>query len=234
MTIHLVEEPRSTKTTDLTGQTYGKLKIQSFAGYYYGGGQRYAAWCCICACGTVKVVRGDRMKIGRTVSCGCHKNANTSARFRKHGHRYPCSKEYRAWIGMKGRCLHTSHRGYKNYGGRGITVCKRWLDAFENFLADVGLAPSPEHTIDRFPDQNGNYEPGNVRWATRTEQAYNRRSNVLLTHDEVTLPAIEWAKRLGCRIQTILARKQIGWTDSEAVSIPVKFGNKRSRMGKIT
>jgi hypothetical protein len=84
------------------------------------------------------------------------------------------TKEYRTWLGMRRRCLNANDKNYRDYGGRGIGICKRWLNSFENFLADVGRAPDPEYTIDRI-NNDGNYELGNVRWATREQQAKNKR-----------------------------------------------------------
>ncbi|HEX7893188.1 MAG TPA: hypothetical protein VF447_03285 [Terriglobales bacterium] len=86
------------------------------------------------------------------------------------------TREYRAWAGMIQRCTNPKHARWADWGGRGITVCERWR-SFENFYADMGNRPSPAHSLDRFPDNDGNYEPGNVRWATRSEQQLNKRPN---------------------------------------------------------
>lgn len=125
-----------------------------------------------------------------------------------HGHspRGKRSPEHQAWLSMKGRCLRASHRFYGYYGGRGITICERWLHSFENFLADVGSRPSPAHSIDRYPDRDGNYEPGNVRWATRKEQQRNLRWNRLVTAFGETLCISEWAERYGISIGALYGR----------------------------
>lgn len=121
--------------------------------------------------------------------------------------------EYRSWHGMKQRCHNSANKGYPNYGGRGITVCPRWLgdDGFKHFLADVGPKPSSLHSIDRFPDNDGNYEPGNVRWATAAEQNQNRRGCVLdwdLVNEirgrhEHGEPACSIARRMGLDPNTV-------------------------------
>lgn len=122
------------------------------------------------------------------------------------------------WIAMLDRCKNTNNTGFKNYGGRGIAVCKRW-EKFENFLADMGRRPSKDHSIDR-KDNNGNYEPGNCRWATMIEQARNRRDNHLLTYEGVTLTIKEWANRLNILDSVIHKRLKLGWSVEKAVTTP--------------
>ena len=120
---------------------------------------------------------------------------------------------------MKKRCLNPRAKQFEDYGGRGITVCDRWINSFENFFADVGPRPSPEHSIDRI-DNDGNYELGNVRWATAFEQAANNRRNVSITVDGETLPASEWARRTGTNVYTIYDRLDAGWNPQRAVTEP--------------
>lgn len=130
-----------------------------------------------CSCGTEKSVPGRNLRPEVTVSCGCHQRATVLQRLLKHGDtsRKTRTAEYRCWAHIKDRCFNPNDRAFHNYGGRGITVCARWRDGYENFLADVGRRPSPKHSIDRYPDNDGNYEPDNVRWATKSEQQRNRR-----------------------------------------------------------
>lgn len=116
---------------------------------------------------------------------------------------------------MKKRCLNPAERYYFNYGGRGITVCARWLHSFENFYADMGPRPAGA-SIDRI-DSNGNYEPGNCRWATRHEQARNMRSNRRVTIDGETLTVAEWSLRSGIGQATIGVRIRNGWEARAAV-----------------
>lgn len=125
---------------------------------------------------------------------------------------------------MISRCYNEKHHHYANYGGRGITVCQRWRDSFAAFLADVGPRPSPQHSLDRYPDNNGNYEPGNVRWATRSEQQRNRRVNHLLTFQGKTQCVIAWAEELGINPVTIIARLRAGRTIEEALFVGRRKG----------
>ena len=132
---------------------------------------------------------------------------------RTHGHTNPKSHEYRAWVNMRSRVKSEHPR----YGGRGIKVCPQWQTSFESFLADVGLAPTPKHTLDRYPNNDGDYEPGNVRWATRHEQNANKCSNHLLTAFGRTQHVAEWARESGLHIQTVLWRLRHGWSAERAL-----------------
>ena len=117
--------------------------------------------------------------------------------------------ERRIWLGVKARCNNPSYSGYKNYGGRGIKICDRWR-VFANFLEDMGSRPSPAHSIERI-NNNGHYEPGNCKWATRIEQNRNSRQNVKLTHNGQTMTAAEWADKLGIKHTTLYERIRKGF-----------------------
>jgi hypothetical protein len=127
------------------------------------------------------------------------------------------TKEYRAWRAMLNRCYREKDISYHRYGGRGVTVCDAWRKDFVAFLNEVGMSPSPEHSIDRFPDNNGNYEPGNVRWATRKEQDRNRRSSHTLTIDGVTKTIVEWCEASGLKHTTISRRLERGETGPKLI-----------------
>jgi hypothetical protein len=136
-----------------------------------------------------------------------------------HGlHRIP---EFKVWERMRSRCNNPNNTSYSDYGGRGIQVCERW-NRFENFYADVGQRPSPKHSIDRFPDNDGNYEPGNVRWATGIEQASNTRATVLWELNGESLTAAEWARRHGMNRRTLYKRLREGFSIQDALSTPVR------------
>lgn len=157
---------------NLTGQKFGRLTAVRTAGKTNGG--QYV-WHCVCDCGATKDVAMAHLVAMTTRSCGCLRYKAAEAR-RTHGGRQ--LKEYHVWFTMRQRCSNPNSNCYERYGGKGITVCDRWLgrDGFANFLADMGMRPSPEHSLDRIDNEKG-YEPGNVRWATKSEQARNRKSN---------------------------------------------------------
>lgn len=132
--------------------------------------------------------------------------------------RTKASPEYDARAHMKKRCLDPDHRNWHQYGGKGVVVCAEWLHDFPAFLAHVGPRPSPKHSLDRFPDNTGNYEPGNVRWATRDEQAWNMRTNRLVTVSGRTMCVGAWAKETGLPRSTIIHRLDLGSTDTQVVA----------------
>lgn len=138
--------------------------------------------------------------------------------------------EYVAWESMQQRCYDPAAKNFKDYGGRGITVCARWRgpSGFAHFIADVGPRPSCNHSLDR-TDNNRGYESGNVRWATKKEQQRNRRSNKRLTVNGETLCIVEWAERLGCSPSAIHDRLEDGWPPARAVTTPVKKYRARNK-----
>jgi hypothetical protein len=124
---------------------------------------------------------------------------------------------------MKNRCFNVNGEDFHLYGGRGVTVCDRWRDSYPAFLADMGPRPSPAHSIDRFPDPNGNYEPGNCRWATMKEQQNNRRNNHRVTHGGLTLTVTDWSLRTGLSRQLIRYRLSHGWSVERALASPSRL-----------
>lgn len=145
--------------------------------------------------------------------------------------------EYNTWADMKHRCLNPKRNCYARYGGRGISICERWLECragFKNFLLDMGTKPTPEHELDRI-DNNGNYCPENCRWATCTQQSRNRRSNRLETYNDETLCLAEWAERFGLPRRIVEGRLNLGWDIHRTLTTPVdKTGKVRMNNNLIT
>ena len=185
----------------LVGERFGLLLVVEAAGFAKGR----ALWRCTCDCGTTDVVStGNQLQQGKKKSCGCASTAMTAAAKRTHGQAGGVKTgAYQRWNGMKARCGNPRHPAWHNYGGRGIGVCDRWRDSFEAFYADVGDPPGPGLSLDRI-DNDGNYEPGNVRWATKSQQIKNsrfdkvrgvRNGRATLTEDDVRFIRASTAKR---------------------------------------
>lgn len=163
---------------DRTGERFGRLLVVRRA--ECAGRVR---WECLCDCGATAIVLAESLQSGRTVSCGCFMMERHKASDNKNStHRLSNTPTWVSWSSMKMRCTWPKFRGFHRYGGRGIQVCDRWANSFENFLADMGERP-PGTTLDRFPNNDGNYEPGNCRWATHKEQSLNR-SYVKLNYEK--------------------------------------------------
>jgi len=199
---------------DLTGRKFGRLLVVARIGKTDRGA---IMWLCQCECGTEKQVMAGNLSGGKIVSCGCYALERMRAGlYMTHGK--SGSKEYRVWTSMIARCKEVG--GHKRYGGRGIRVCERWANSFETFFEDMGPMPSPEHSIDRFPDNDGNYEPGNCRWATAIEQCNNKSDNVFLDHEGQRLTVAQWAKIKGLSRQLIHLRLEHEWSIPESLDTP--------------
>ena len=165
-----------TAKAEMVGKSFGRLTVVKEFHATLSSGRKLLRYRCECVCGNKKDVFGEHLRSGKTVSCGCYKSETTAATFTKHGHGRSGkqSPEYKSWAAMVRRCENPNTKDWGNYGARGIRVCPEWRDSFPAFLAYVGFKPSPELTVDRV-DVNGNYEPGNCRWATPAEQRLNQR-----------------------------------------------------------
>lgn len=174
-------------------------------------------WECKCECGATTFVTTTRLIHGTTRSCGCRKQ---ELRLRSViTHNRSKTPEYSSWRSMRERCQNPNSKYYPRYGGCGIVICERW-QTFENFREDMGLRPSLKHTIDRYPNNDGNYEPGNCRWATKKEQSRNTKTNRRLTYNGETKCVVEWAEQLGMSKLVILQRLRLGWSIERTLSTP--------------
>ena len=178
-------------------------------------------WEVVCDCGKHTKVAASNLTSKRpTQSCGCYHIDNVKNRSTIHGMRN--TPEYAVWRTMKARCLNPKHKSFKNYGARGITIQKDWINDFSQFLSDVGRRPSSEHTLERI-DNNEGYTKSNCTWKTLKEQARNRRSTVFWRLGDDTFCIAEWAEKLGILPETLHTRvNRLGWSIEKALTTPVR------------
>lgn len=198
------------------------LQIGEYIGQWrllYAGKNRHRqkTWLCQCVCLLIKAIEQHNLIRGKSKSCGCWRGDLMSQR-----------PEYIIWRDMLGRCLNPKNPGFQAYGGRGITIDESWQKSFRYFFADVGHRPSPEHSIERINNDAG-YFPGNVRWATRTEQGRNRRSSRYISCFDHRMTLIAWAECTSIPAKTIARRLNRGWTTEQALTTPVISGQERAR-----
>lgn len=196
------------------GEKHGRLTILDFIKKYPAEKSQFVAKC---ECGKHITVGASKVVYGHTKSCGCLRNEMRISGPFKHGQckspaRGGMTREYHAWAKMNARCTNPNLYEYMHYGARGIRVCERWEKSFENFFSDMGPRPTIKHSVDRI-DVNGNYEPGNCRWATTKEQARNRRTNARFSDGSLV---IEFFEKIGRKPQSLTVwRRKYGmdWDD---------------------
>ena len=236
------------RTTMMKGKVFGKLTVTGGK----DSGSKNTYWECTCGCGTKRMFRSDRLHSGKSRSCGCSKRDEyvdrsvIPATVVKHipnaseiikprtlpvnffdrsvaTHGMTDSAEFITWCSMKERCYNPNSSNFKHYGGRGIIICEEWLDDFVSFYSYVGDKPTEGHSIDRFPDNNGNYEPGNVRWATHEQQSNNRRCCKPILYNGKTLTASQWSRIVGLPDGVIRTRIfDLKWDIARAMTQPVR------------
>ncbi len=188
---------------DLGGQVFGCLTVEAETDGRHSG---HVLWRCRCECGAEAAWLAEKLR-----------------RLPKCWHRpFWSIAGSRCWDAMIHRCYNPKHINYPSYGGRGITVCDRWRASFHDFIADMGPRPSARHSIDRWPDQQGNYEPGNCRWATPPEQSRNRTDNVSVEYQGETVLVVDLAARLGLNYAALRGRLRMGWGLERAITQPVR------------
>jgi len=204
---------------ELSGQTYNDWFVIRFS---HITESRSAYWLCRCVCGIEKPVSAAHLKAGRSKSCGCVADKRLGEALTTHGKSN--TYEYSVWLHMKQRCGYVKGEDYHNYGGRGITVCDRWVNSFERFLEDMGLA-TDGMTIDRI-DNDAGYSPENCRWASKAEQMRNHRRNRWFTHDGKTMVLMDWARHLGLTQQALQGRLK-RWSVEKSLSTPAMVKYRR-------
>ena len=204
------------KAIDLTGQVFGRLTVVDKAP---NPEHKQTRWNCLCECGNASVVNSGDLRTGNTRSCGCYKLDTLIERASTHS----MSKTiiYGRWVNMRARCSNVSNKRYDDYGGRGISVCDRWRNSFQNFYDDMGDPPTPEHSIERQDNDKG-YTPCNCYWADRLAQANNKRNNRLLTHLGRTQTSAQWSRELGISEQSIHSRLRYGWSVENTLTVGIR------------
>lgn len=200
----------SPRIKNLVGQRFGRLLVISFAGTKH----RKALWNCVCDCGNHCEVIGCNLRRGTSTSCGCYRLEFTKEN--NSTHHMSNTPTWNTYRRMMERCYYPRKDSYPKYGGRGIAVCSRWRESFENFFADMGTRPD-DCTLDRI-DNDGPYSPENCRWATSIEQMNNRTNNVFVTYEGKTLTATQWSRIVGIPVSTIRSRIRRGWTAEQTLT----------------
>lgn len=211
----MIELPKRARRIE--GQRFGRLVVEAPARI-----DRWAQviWLCRCDCGGQIEARGKHLWSGGTKSCGCFRREHSSFMNLRHGHARSgrVTRTHQSWNSMVGRCTNPRDGRYRDYGGRGIKVCDRWM-VFEEFLKDMGERP-PGLTLER-KDNNAGYSPENCKWATRKEQANNTRRNRVLEFCGERLSVAQWSERLSLNPENVYIRLKNGWSTPDALSPPM-------------
>lgn len=201
---------------DLVDNRFGRLVVKSKL--ELRNKQGAVIWECVCDCGSVRFIPTGQLKSGKSLSCSCLTKEINSKRTRTHG--MSKSKEFKIWAGIRNRCYNKNEPSYLNYGGRGIHMSDEWFNSFETFYQDMGPRPSKNHSIER-ENNNGPYCKSNCKWATRVEQANNRRTNVFYEYNGIARTLTGWARELGLNKNTLAKRLNLGWAFEKAISEPI-------------
>lgn len=217
----VIEYPINRRRVDLSGQRFGKWLAIKHTGANKNGAQMIL---CKCDCGTEREVQYGNLTKGLSISCGCIKDDFPAITHGQSG-----SKEYISWLNMKARCLKPSNKAYHHYGGRGIRICLRWVNSFENFFDDMGPCPVGL-TIER-KNNNKGYCPSNCKWDTREVQRNNTRTNVFVRYLGRSQTISQWAREIKMSPLALRARiTNYGWSIALAMTTPVSSSNRKSKL----
>lgn len=208
--------PTSSTFQDLTGRVIGSVSVIGFVG---SNERRQAKWLCRCKCGKEIITWQKVLVRGFHAGCGCWRAGQGTT------HGMSRTPTYSSWQRMIDRCTNAKNKHFENYGGRGVVICHRWRISFKNFLDDMGIRPDGT-SLDRV-NNDGNYEPGNCRWATRSQQQSNRRVNHLITINGETRTITQWSLVSGISTCTISSRIRLGWKHEDAVFMALNQGHYR-------
>lgn len=200
---------------DLTGKSFGRLIVIKRS---YLMRSVKPLWECLCQCGKTTFVRGSDLKNGKTRSCGCLKDELVSIRFSKHKRKF--TTEYNIWRTIKDRCLNPNNKSYKNYGGRGITICSEWKDSFETFYSDMGDRPKG-FQIDRINNNEG-YFADNCKWLSPSENCRNKRNNSYVLVNGFLITKAEASERAVVSDGVFRRRLDLGWDIDRALNTQLK------------
>jgi len=195
--------PKNPRFQDRTGKVFGNQTVLGFSGFR----GKEPMWLCRCKCGNIHIVHGTNLTKPGLCRCMMCRRSDPH-------HMTPA---YRSWIAMKRRCNDPKCDGYNRYGGRGIRICQRWQDSFDNFLHDMGERPTLKHSLHR-KNNNGDYEPSNCAWAEQHEQCRHTSYNVMIAFRGQTLCTMDWAKITGLSHNTITKRLHRGWSAERALT----------------
>ena len=204
---------------NMEGKRYGNIVAVRECGKASSGD---LTWLFKCDCGNELVANGYNARSGKLISCKKCSAERIRLASVKHGKSE--TPEFSTWTDIQTRCYNKNTKAFKDYGGRGITVCSKWLESFDNFLSDMGNKPSKSHSIDRI-NNNGNYEPNNCRWATIETQANNKRNNRKLTINGITKNMSEWAKEYNLSSTAILLRIRRGVSGEGLIAKSKLYGS---------
>ncbi len=218
---HPVELSNHYGFVDVTGKIFEFMKVIEYRGIK----NNKSLWLCECSCIDKKLFLVNKsLNIKNSMSCGCMRATKVSVANTTHG--MTNTTEFESWHQMKSRCCNPKNKDYHNYGGRRITVCERWLESFENFFLDMGPRPEPEYSIDRI-DVNGNYCPENCKWATKREQANNKRKTRKIEYNGQTYSLSQFCEIFNVIRSTFTQRLDIGWPIEKAMKPTIEIDGRK-------